>query len=107
MRISCIIFFAFRCVESSKCNNHKHRDFAEAIDERRGAGNVDDWEGTAICDAPQDENAEDTFIRSDSGAGEKVCCKEEHIKKKPSCSTISDTHRCQKISTNTDIFEGF
>ena len=89
-------FFAFRCVESSKCYNHKYRHFAEAIDERREDANEDDWEGTAVCDAPGDDNEEDAFVRSDSGDEGKVCCKEEHIKRKPSCSTISDTHRYQK-----------
>ena len=90
-------FFAFRCVESSKCYNHKYRDFAEAIDERRDTVNEDDWEGTAVCDAPRDGNEEEAFVRSDSGDEGKVCCKEEHIKKKLSCSTISDTHRYLKI----------
>ena len=57
---------------------------------------MDDWEETAVCDAPRDDDTDDAFVRSDSDDEEKICCKEEHIKKRPSCSSIRDTHRYLK-----------
>ena len=54
---------------------------------------MDDWEETAVCDAPRDDYTDETFVRSDSDYEEKVCCKNENVQKKPSCSTIRDTHR--------------
>ena len=85
---------SFRCVTPSSCSSsHRHSDFANAISERRGTGDVDDWEETALCGVARDDNAQDTFVRSDSDDEEKVCCKEEHIEQKPSCSAIKDTHR--------------
>ena len=88
-------FFHFRCVASSSCNKKGNDlDFANAISERRGnEDNEDDWEETAVCDAPRDDYTDETFVRSDSDDEEKVCCKDENVQKKPSCSTIRDTHR--------------